>query len=190
MRKPLLFASALGILVALQSPVSATESASPVSANGQLKVCGRQLCNEQGQAVQLRGTRAWSSFGVSEGADEQEVVRNPVNSSNIMYTFHFYAASHRGEYLDALNRASDRLPVFVTEFGTQNYAGEGANDFAQSQRFLDLMKRKKISWTDWNYSDDNRSGAVFKTGTCNGDTWAGTGVLKEAGIWIRQRIRE
>ncbi|MET9509234.1 glycoside hydrolase family 5 protein [Streptomyces flavidovirens] len=327
MRKPLLFASALGVLVALQSPVSATESASPVSSNGQLKVCGRQLCNEQGQAVQLRGmsthgtqcvtdgsldalagdwradvlrvstyvqeggyetdpqrftalaqkfvdganrrgmyavidwhmldpgdpdfnlaraktfftamakkykdnpgvlyeianepsgvswskikayaekiipviraqdpdavvlvgTRAWSSFGVSEGADEQEVIRYPVNSSNIMYTFHFYAASHRGEYLDALNRASDRLPVFVTEFGTQNYAGEGANDFAQSQRFLDLMKRKKISWTNWNYSDDNRSGAVFKTGTCNGDTWAGTGVLKEAGVWIRQRIRE
>ncbi|MGW7054010.1 glycoside hydrolase family 5 protein [Streptomyces sp. NPDC054887] len=141
-------------------------------------------------AVVLVGTRAWSSFGVSEGADEQEVVRNPVNASNIMYTFHFYAASHRGEYLDALNRASDRLPVFVTEFGTQDYAGEGANDFAQSQRFLDLMKRKKISWTNWNYSDDHRSGAVFKTGACDGGTWAGTAVLKEAGVWIRQRIRE
>ncbi|WP_274557373.1 glycoside hydrolase family 5 protein [Streptomyces spiramyceticus] len=141
-------------------------------------------------AVVLVGTRAWSSFGVSEGADEQEVVRNPVNASNIMYTFHFYAASHQREYLDALNRASDRLPVFVTEFGTQNYAGEGANDFAQSQRFLDLMKRKKISWTNWNYSDDNRSGAVFKPGTCNGSTWTGTGVLKEAGVWIRQQIRQ
>ncbi|OEJ27301.1 cellulase [Streptomyces agglomeratus] len=342
-RKALLSASALGIVAALQSPVSASTpstsspstsksaSASPLAANGQLKVCDRRLCNEQGQAVQLRGmsthgtqwyaqcvtdgsldalagdwradvlrvstyvqeggyetdpqrytalaqkfvdgahrrgmyavidwhmldpgdpnfnlaraktfftamakkykdnpgvlyeianepsgvswskvksyaekiipviraqdpdavvlvgTRAWSSFGVSEGADEQEVVRNPVNSSNIMYTFHFYAASHRDEYLNVLDRASDRLPVFVTEFGTQDYAGEGANDFAQSQRFLDLMKRKKISWTNWNFSDDHRSGAVFKTGTCSGDTWAGTGVLKEAGVWIRQRIRE
>ncbi|MFD5100197.1 glycoside hydrolase family 5 protein [Streptomyces albidochromogenes] len=333
MRKPLLFASALGVLMALQTPAGAAEppAPTPVSAGGQLKVCGLRLCDDQGRAVQLRGmsthgtqwyarcvtdgsldalagdwradvlrvstyvqeggyetdpqrftalaqkfvdgahrrgmyavidwhmldpgdpdfnlarartfftamaqkykdnpgvlyeianepsgvswskikayaekiipviraqdpdavvlvgTRAWSSFGVSEGADEQEVVRNPVNASNIMYTFHFYAASHRVEYLDALNRASDRLPVFVTEFGTQDYAGEGANDFAQTQRFLDLMKRKKISWTNWNYSDDHRSGAVFKTGTCDGDTWAGTGVLKEAGVWIRQRIRE
>ncbi|GHA84256.1 hypothetical protein GCM10010346_03400 [Streptomyces chryseus] len=333
MRKPLLFASALGVVMALQTPVGAAEAPAPtpVSANGQLTVCGLQLCDDQGRAVQLRGmsthgtqwyarcvtdgsldalardwradvlrvstyvqeggyetdpqrftalaqkfvdgahrrgmyavidwhmldpgdpdfnlaraktfftamakkykdhpgvlyeianepsgvrwskikayaekiipviraqdpdavvlvgTRAWSSFGVSEGANEQEVVRNPVNASNIMYTCHFYAASHRGEYLDALNRASDRLPVFVTEFGTQDYAGEGANDFSQSQRFLDLMKRKKISWTNWNYSDDHRSGAVFKTGTCDGDTWAGTGVLKEAGVWIRQRIRE
>ncbi|MFD5893576.1 glycoside hydrolase family 5 protein [Streptomyces sp. NPDC060366] len=141
-------------------------------------------------AVVLVGTRAWSSFGVSDGADEKEVVNNPVNASNIMYTFHFYAASHRDEYLAALDRASDRLPVFVTEFGTQNYAGEGANDFGQSQRFLDLMKRKNISWTNWNYSDDHRSGAVFKEGSCNAGKWSGTGVLKEAGVWIRDRIRE
>ncbi|WP_405847329.1 glycoside hydrolase family 5 protein [Streptomyces niveus] len=140
-------------------------------------------------AVVLVGTRAWSSFGVSDGADEKEVVNNPVNASNIMYTFHFYAASHRDEYLAALDRASDKLPVFVTEFGTQNYAGEGANDFAQSQRFLDLMKRKNISWTNWNYSDDNRSGAVFKTGSCNAGNFSGTGVLKEAGVWIRDRVR-
>ncbi|MEV5675988.1 MULTISPECIES: glycoside hydrolase family 5 protein [unclassified Streptomyces] len=141
-------------------------------------------------AVVLVGTRAWSSFGVSEGADEQEVVSNPVNASNIMYTFHFYAASHRDEYLNTLDRASNKLPVFVTEFGTQNYAGEGADDFTMSQRYLDLMKRKKISWTNWNYSDDHRSGAVFKTGTCDGTQWTGTSVLKPAGVWIRERIRQ
>ncbi|WP_031055678.1 MULTISPECIES: glycoside hydrolase family 5 protein [unclassified Streptomyces] len=145
---------------------------------------------EDSDAVVLVGTRAWSSFGVSEGANESEVVNNPVRASNIMYTFHFYAASHRDEYLKTLDRASDKLPVFVTEFGTQDYAGEGANDFTMSQRYLDLMKRKKISWTNWNYSDDHRSGAVFKTGTCDGSTWTGTGVLKEAGVWIRERIRQ
>ncbi|MEN8653288.1 glycoside hydrolase family 5 protein [Streptomyces sp. 21So2-11] len=329
-RKALLVASALGVVIALQTPAGAKPLATPVSENGQLKVCGKQLCNQQGQAIQLRGmsthgtqwyakcvtdgsldalagdwradvlrvstyvqedgyetdpqrftalaqkfvdgahkrgmyavidwhmldpgdpnfnferaktfftamakkykdnpgvlyeianepsatswsriksyaekiipiiraqdpdavvlvgTRAWSSFGVSEGADEKEVVNNPVNASNIMYTFHFYAASHKTEYLAALNRASDKLPIFVTEFGTQDYAGEGANDFAQTQRYIDLMKSKKISWTNWNYSDDNRSGAVFKTGTCNGTNWTGTGVLKEAGVWIRERVR-
>ncbi|MGW3404885.1 cellulase family glycosylhydrolase [Streptomyces zhihengii] len=138
----------------------------------------------------LVGTRAWSSFGVSEGSDESEVVNSPVAAANIMYTFHFYAASHREEYLNTLSRAADRLPVFVTEFGTQNYAGEDADDFAMAQRYLDLMASKKISWVNWNFSDDHRSGAVFKTGTCaNNGPWTGTSSLKPAGVWVRDRIR-
>lgn len=138
--------------------------------------------------VVLVGTRAWSSFGVSDGADEQEVVADPVDAGNIMYTFHFYAASHREAYLSTLAEAADRLPVFVTEFGTQDYAGEGPNDFAMAQRYLDLMAEKNISWTNWNYSDDHRSGAVFQPGTCASGDWSGTGSLKEAGRWIRDRI--
>ncbi|MEW1695383.1 glycoside hydrolase family 5 protein [Streptomyces sp. NPDC093249] len=138
----------------------------------------------------LVGTRAWSSFGVSEGATESEVVSKPVNATNIMYTFHFYAYSHRDEYLQTLSRAADKLPVFVTEFGTQNYAGEGSDDFTMSQKYLDLMAAKKISWVNWNFSDDHRTGAVFKTGTCDrGGPWTGTGSLKPAGAWIRDRIR-
>ncbi|GAA4889988.1 glycoside hydrolase family 5 protein [Streptomyces coeruleoprunus] len=138
----------------------------------------------------LVGTRAWSSFGVSEGGDETEVVNNPVKAANIMYTFHFYAYSHRDAYLATLSRAADRLPVFVTEFGTQNYAGEGSNDFPMTQRYLDLMAAKKISWVNWNYSDDRRSGAVFKSGTCaNNGPWTGTAALKPAGVWIRDRVR-
>ncbi|MET7639546.1 glycoside hydrolase family 5 protein [Streptomyces sp. NPDC005438] len=139
--------------------------------------------------VALVGTRAWSSLGVSEGADEQEVVDDPVDADNVMYTFHFYAASHDERYLEALSRAADQLPVFVTEFGTQDAAGEGENDFDAAQRYLDLMAEKGISWTNWNYSDDERSGAVFKPGTCDGDQWSGTEVLKEAGVWIRERVK-
>ncbi|MFI6500780.1 cellulase family glycosylhydrolase [Nonomuraea typhae] len=137
----------------------------------------------------LVGTRGWSSLGVSESSNESEVVNNPVNATNIMYTFHFYAASHGTEYLETLSRAADRIPVFVTEFGTQNYLGEDANDFAMSQRYLDLMAQKKISWVNWNYSDDHRSGAVFTTGTCPNGPFAGTSRLKEAGKWVRDRVR-
>ncbi|GGR88217.1 hypothetical protein GCM10010252_28800 [Streptomyces aureoverticillatus] len=146
--------------------------------------------NIDADAPVLVGTRAWSSFGVSEGASETEVVNNPVKAGNIMYTFHFYAYSHRDEYLNTLSRAADKLPVFVTEFGTQNYAGEGSNDFTMSQKYLDLMASKKISWVNWNFSDDNRTGAVFKSGTCNANgPWTGTGPLKPAGAWIRERVR-
>jgi endoglucanase len=139
-------------------------------------------------SVILLGTRAWSSLGVADGADESEVVEDSVDAENVMYTFHFYAASHGEEYLDTLTRASDRLPMFVTEFGTQEASGDGPNDFAMAQRYLDLMAAKGISWTNWNYSDDHRSGAVFEAGTCPDGPFAGTESLKESGVWVRERI--
>ncbi|MCT9929252.1 glycoside hydrolase family 5 protein [Planotetraspora sp. A-T 1434] len=138
----------------------------------------------------LIGTRAWSSLGVSDGSSETEVINSPINFPNIMYTFHFYAASHGTEYLNALSRAADRIPMFVTEFGTQTASGDGTNNFTRSQQYIDLMAQKKISWTNWNYSDDFRSGAVFKDGTCNANgPWTGTSSLKPAGVWVRDRIR-
>ena len=139
-------------------------------------------------SVILLGTRAWSSLGLSEGGDETEIVDNPVNADNIMYTFHFYAASHGQQYLDALDRASDVLPIFVTEFGTQTDSGDGTNDFAMSQRYIDLMAAKRISWVNWNFSDDFRSGAVFQTGTCPNGPYE-YGSLKPAGQWIYDRMR-
>ncbi|WP_425444697.1 cellulase family glycosylhydrolase [Streptomyces phaeoluteigriseus] len=138
----------------------------------------------------LVGTHGWGSLGISDGRDETDVIGNPVQATNIMYTFHFYAASHGQEYLNALDRASDRIPVFVTEFGTQEASGDGPNNFTRTQQYLDLMAAKKISWVNWNFSDDERSGAVFKAGVCgNNGPWTGTASLKPAGVWIRDRIR-
>lgn len=138
-------------------------------------------------SVILLGTRAWASLGLSEGGDETEVINDPVDADNIMYTFHFYAATHDDEYLDAFDRASDQLPMFVTEFGTQTSTGDGENDFDMSQQYIDLMVDKQISWVNWNFSDDHRSGAVFETGTCPGGPY-GSESLKPAGQWIYDRI--
>jgi endoglucanase len=135
------------------------------------------------------GTPGWSSLGVSDGGDEAEIVANPVRADNVMYTFHFYAASHGDEYLNALSRAADALPMFVTEFGTQTYTGDGPDDFATAQRYVDLMAAKGISWTNWNYSDDARSGAVFEPGTCPSGPFTTPERLKPAGEWVRDRIR-
>lgn len=138
--------------------------------------------------IVIVGTPAWSSFGVSEGGGPAEVIAAPVVGENIMYTFHFYAASHRQEYRDALVAAADALPVFVTEWGSQEWTGDGANDFESAQAYLDLLASRRISWTSWNYSDDERSGAAFQPGTCPDGPWAGDS-LKPAGAWVRDRIR-
>jgi hypothetical protein len=138
-------------------------------------------------AVICVGTHGWSTFGLSGDGSLQDVINNPLQFPNVMYTFHFYAKDHRTQYLNQLNTASDRLPIFVTEFGTQEASGDGPNDFAMAQQFIDLMRNKKISWTNWNYSDDFRSGAVWTTGTCSNGPWT-TARLKPAGAWVRERM--
>jgi endoglucanase len=140
-------------------------------------------------AVVIVGTRGWSSLGVSEGGNSDEIVNNPVRADNIMYTFHFYAASHKDNYRTEVQRAAARLPLFVTEFGTVTYTGDGAVDTASSTAWLDLLDRLKISYVNWTYSDASEGSAAFRPGTCAGGTYAGTAVLTDSGNFMRNRIR-
>jgi endoglucanase len=145
---------------------------------------------QDSDGVVLVGTPDWSSLGVSgSGGGVADIVANPVNASNIMYTFHFYAATHGDAYLAAFRDGIAKLPIFVTEFGTQDYTGDNENNFERSQVYLDIMKENKISWINWNFSDDKRTGAVFEPGTCASGKYADKNQLKKAGAWIRERLQ-
>jgi endoglucanase len=135
----------------------------------------------------LVGTRGWSSLGVSDGSGPEEIFNSPVNAQNIMYSFHFYSASHKDVYINALQKTVGKIPLFVTEFGTQEYSGDGGNDFASAQKFLDFFKTNKISWVNWNFADDFRSGSVFTPGSCSRNAFTGA-ALKESGRWIQERM--
>ncbi|MFH8755103.1 cellulase family glycosylhydrolase [Streptomyces atroolivaceus] len=139
-------------------------------------------------AVVIVGTRGWSSLGVSDGSNESEVVNNPVNASNIMYAFHFYAASHKDNYRAALSRAASQLPLFVSEFGTVSATGGGAMDRTSTTAWLDLLDQLKISYANWTYSEAPESSAAFKPGTCNGSDYSSSGVLTESGALLKSRI--
>lgn len=142
----------------------------------------------------LVGTPDWSSLGVSgDGNMVQQILKNPVKGSNIMYTFHYYAASHGVEsgdpYYKAIDEASKKLPMFVTEWGMEEYTGDGKVDKAQSERFLKLLDQRQISWAKWNYADNGYSGSAFKSGTCaKGGPFDGAS-LTESGAWVRDKIR-
>ena len=140
-------------------------------------------------AVVIVGSRAWSSLGVSEGSNSTEIVDDPVKAKNIMYTFHFYAASHKDNYRAEVERAAAKLPLFVTEFGTVTFTGGGTFDEKSSTTWLDLLDRLKISYANWTFSDIAESSAALKPGTCSSGRFAGTGVLTESGTLLRSRIR-
>ncbi|MER6624202.1 cellulase family glycosylhydrolase [Streptomyces sp. NPDC000931] len=139
-------------------------------------------------AVVIVGTRGWSSLGVSDGSSESEVVANPVDATNIMYAFHFYAASHKDTYRATVSRAASRLPLFVSEFGTVSATGGGAVDRASSITWLDLLDQLKISYANWTYSDADEGSAAFRPGTCAGTDYSGSGVLTESGALLKSRI--
>ncbi|MEV4282515.1 cellulase family glycosylhydrolase [Actinoplanes xinjiangensis] len=139
--------------------------------------------------VVIVGTRGWSSLGVSEGSNSSEIVNNPVSASNVMYAFHYYAASHKDNYRAEVERAAASLPLFVTEFGTVTYTGDGAVDVASSNAWFDLLDRLKIGYANWTYSDASEGSAAFRPGTCNAGSFAGTGSLTESGALLRNRIR-
>ncbi|NUT33336.1 MAG: cellulase family glycosylhydrolase [Hamadaea sp.] len=139
-------------------------------------------------AVVIVGSRGWSSLGVSEGGNANEIISNPVNAANVMYAFHFYAASHKDNYRAEVQRAAASIPLFVTEFGTVTYTGDGAVDVSSSTAWLNLLDQLKISYANWTYSDAAEGSAAFRAGTCNGGVYAGTSVLTESGNFMRSRI--
>ncbi len=140
-------------------------------------------------SIVIVGTPEWASFGAAEGFSPKEVYRDPVDAKNIMYSFHFYTASHGEAYRRTLEEASEHLPVFVTEWGTQEATGDGENNFVSAQAFLDIMARKKISWINWNFSDDELSGAAFVQGTgLKGGPYIGA-TLKPAGKWVFDQFK-
>lgn len=139
-------------------------------------------------SVVLVGTRGFSSLGLTDGSDETEIIDDPVDFENVMYTFHFYAASHGADRRAVVARAAKSLPLFVSEFGTQTFTGDGTNDFASTTAWLDLLKSNKISYGMWSFSDGRESNSAFQQGTCAGTDFAGNGVLTEAGRYLRSRI--
>ena len=138
-------------------------------------------------AVILVGTRAWSSLGVSEGSSSAEIVANPVPFDNIMYTFHFYAASHQDNYRNEVRNAAGKLPLFVSEWGTTSATGGGTVDLASSRTWLDLLDSLKISHVNWTFSDAPESSAAFQAGTCSGSDY-GTSRLSQSGQFVRSRV--
>ncbi len=106
-----------------------------------------------------------------------------------MYSFHFYASSHGDSYREQFPAFAQEIPIFVSEWGSQNHKGEGRNDVAGSQKWLDLLDRYSISWVNWNYSDDWRSGAVWKKGTLPDGPFTQYN-LKKSGRLVRKWLRE
>lgn len=79
------------------------------------------------------------------------VAKSPIEGvENVMYTLHFYAATHKDYLRDKLEAAvKSGLPVFVSECAGMEASGNGPLAPDEYQKWLDVMEKNKVSWVNW-----------------------------------------
>lgn len=133
-------------------------------------------------SVIIVGTPTWSQ-------EIDKPLSDPLNYKNVMYAFHFYAATHAGLRSNVENCVSQGLPVFVSEFGTCDASGGGANDFNETQKWLSYFDKQGISYCNWSICNKDETCSVLRPGTSANGNWSESD-LTENGKWIRNWLRK
>lgn len=133
-------------------------------------------------SVIIVGTPTWSQ-------EIDKPLSDPLNYKNVMYAFHFYAATHAGLRSNVENCVAQGLPVFVSEFGTCDASGGGANDFNETQKWLSYFDKQGISYCNWSICNKDETCSVLRPGTSANGNWSESN-LTENGKWMRNWLRK
>jgi hypothetical protein len=120
------------------------------------------------------------------------------NAVNILYSFHFYAASHESLKV-FFNFASDKIAIIADEWGDCTYTGSGQLDTTAANQWIGMMAgnnpgKQSVSWANHNFGDGyrpndnintNGSCSALITGSCSNSQWNNT---SPSGTYIKQKI--
>jgi hypothetical protein len=130
------------------------------------------------------GTTTWSQ-DIDIAADDPII-----GFSNIVYTVHFYAASHKEELIKKTQYALDKnIAVMVTEWGSCEYTGDGPIDKESVKTWADFMDKNKISWCNWSVFDKKETASVLIFKTKPDGKWTDKN-LTESGKLVKGMILE
>ncbi len=133
-------------------------------------------------AVILVGSPTWSQ-------DIDKAEADPLEFDNILYTLHFYADTHRDSLRSRLEACADGgLPLFISEFGTCDASGNGANNFEQTAKWLELIEEYNLSFFCWNLSNKAETSSLINSSCQKTSDWSEE-ELSEAGKWMRNYFR-
>ena len=133
-------------------------------------------------SVIIVGTPTWSQ-------EIDKPLSDPLDFKNVMYAFHFYAATHAGLRSNVENCVAQGLPVFVSEFGTCDASGGGANDFNETQKWLSYFDKQGISYCNWSICNKDETCSVLRPGTSANGNWSESD-LTENGKWMRNWLKK
>ena len=110
--------------------------------------------------------------------------------SNLMYTVHFYAATHKQSLRDKTDAAIAKgLPIFISESAGMQASGNGAIDYGEWQKWIDWMSARKLSWITWSVSDKDETCSLLNITAASDGYWQERD-LKESGIKTREYLRK
>merc|ERR1719384_250505 len=133
------------------------------------------------QNVIILGNRNWCQH-------PDEAARDPVSGSNLAYTIHFYATTHKGELRDKVVQAkSAGAAVFATEWGTCRADGDGNLDLAETGVWLDFLAYHGVSYANWAVSDKQEACSALAPLANTQGGWS-DGDLTESGRYMRNTI--
>jgi endoglucanase len=118
------------------------------------------------------------------------VADDPIEGfDNLMYTLHFYAATH-GQYLfDRGDYALEKgIPLFVSECAGMAANGNGPIDYQAWNKWLDWMDGNQISWVCWSIADKDETCSMLNESAGSEGNWKESD-LKESGIKTRELLR-
>lgn len=102
--------------------------------------------NNDPDSLIIVGTPNWSQ-------DVDVAANEPLDFDNIMYTLHFYSATHKQSLRDKAQYAIDNgLPLFVTEFGITAASGGFPIDEEEGNTWIEFLEKNGISYIMWNFS--------------------------------------
>lgn len=110
--------------------------------------------------------------------------------SNIMYTVHFYAGTHKQWLRDRTDEAIKKgIPVFISESAGMDASGDGKIDYAEWQKYYEWIVKNKLSWISWSVSDKEESCSVLLTTASSKGNWKLSN-LRESGIKSREYLKQ
>jgi endoglucanase len=123
--------------------------------------------------------------------DVRIVADDPISGfSNIMYTLHFYADTHKQSLRDDGDYAIGKnIPLFVSESAGMSASGNGPINYEEWQKWIDWMKKNEISWISWSIADKNETCSMLNQSASSNGNW-GTTDLKESGIKTRELLKK
>ena len=133
-------------------------------------------------AVVLVGTPNWSQY-VDRAAED------PIEGyDNLMYTLHFYAATHTDDLRSTLRDAVEGgLPVFVSEYGICDASGSGDIDTDSAAEWVELMDELGVGYVAWNLSNKDETSAIIES-SCTKTSGLDADDLSESGLWVHDTL--
>lgn len=130
------------------------------------------------EAIIIVGTPNWSQ--------DVDIVANDriTGYDNIMYAFHFYAATHREDMRNKVRTAINaKLPIFASEFGITTADGNGWIDENEANTWIKFLDDNNISYAMWSLCNKNELSAMINSWN-NSTTYWSYDDLSQSGKWL------